>query len=126
MSSRLRRALPVLGVFAALAVLYIVEAFLHHSPWIFFDELDYSTTARRIADLGTPPGGKPYHFNGLYPFLIAPAWLADDGDDVARGGAFVGEDEPGFEGRGKSRHGCEERDARRGERDGGRNAPADR
>jgi hypothetical protein len=77
-SSRLRRALPVLGVFVALAVLYIVEAFLHHSPWIFFDELDYSTTARRIADLGTPPGGKPYHFNGLYPFLIAPAWLADD------------------------------------------------
>ncbi len=77
-SSRLRRALPVLGVFAGLAVLYVVEALLHHSPWIFFDELDYSTTARRIADLGTPPGGKAYHFNGLYPFLIAPAWLADD------------------------------------------------
>jgi len=77
-SPRLRRALPVLGVFATLAVLYVVEALLHHSPWIFFDELDYSMSAKRIADLGTASGGKPYHFNGLYPFLIAPAWLADD------------------------------------------------
>ena len=76
-SRRLSR-LALAGIFVALAALYVVEALLHHSPWIFFDELDYSTTARRIADLGTPPGGKPYYFNGLYPFLIAPAWLADD------------------------------------------------
>ena len=76
MSSRAARALPLLAVFAGLTALYLVEALLHHSPWIFFDELDYSLNARQIADLGTQPGAKPYHFEGFYPFLIAPAWLA--------------------------------------------------
>jgi len=69
--------LALAGIFVALAAVYIVEALLHHSPWIFFDELDYATNAQRIAELGTPPGGKPFHFDGLYPFMIAPAWLAD-------------------------------------------------
>ena len=53
--------LALAGIFVALAAVYIVEALLHHSPWIFFDELDYSTNAQRIAELGTPPGGKPFH-----------------------------------------------------------------
>ncbi len=73
-----RRELPaLLVVFAGLVALYVVEAFAHHSPWIFFDELDYAQNSRKIADLGTPPGAKPFSFEGFYPLLIAPAWLAD-------------------------------------------------
>lgn len=71
-----RGGLPLLGLFAGLSALYVAEALLHGSPWIFFDELDYSMNARAIAHLGTLPGAKPYSFEGFYPFLISPAWLA--------------------------------------------------
>ena len=73
------QALPVLvAAFAALLALYLVEAWTHHSPWIFFDELDYAWNSREIAAVSTQPGAKAWRFENLYPFVIAPAWLADD------------------------------------------------
>jgi hypothetical protein len=76
-SSSARALAALLIVFAGLLALYVVEAFAHHSPWIFFDELDYAQNSRKIADLGTQSGAKPFSFEGFYPLLIAPAWLAD-------------------------------------------------
>jgi hypothetical protein len=73
------QALPVLvAAFAALTALYLVQAWTHHSPWIFFDELDYAWNSRKIAALRTEPGAKAWRFEGLYPLAIAPAWLVDD------------------------------------------------
>jgi len=65
-------------VFVGLAVVYVVEAWAHHSPWIYYDELHYTWNSRAIADLGVEPGAKSWSFAGLYPFLIAPAWLLHD------------------------------------------------
>ena len=66
-------------IFGALVALYLVEAWAHHSPWIFFDELDHARNSRAIADLGVKPGAKPWSFEGLYPLVTAPAWLASIG-----------------------------------------------
>jgi len=70
--------LPVVLVFVGLAVVFVVEAWAHHSPWIYYDELHYTWNSRAIADLGVAPGAKSWSFVGLYPFVIAPAWLLHD------------------------------------------------
>ena len=68
-------ALPVLLLaYAALVALFLAQAASHDSPWIFFDELDYAWNSRAIAHLATLAGAKPWRFENLYTFLIAPAW----------------------------------------------------
>jgi hypothetical protein len=76
-AGRVRAVLVLIS--GALVALYLVEAWAHHSPWIFFDELEHARNSRAIADLGVKPGAKPWTFDGLYTFFTAPAWLGGVG-----------------------------------------------
>jgi hypothetical protein len=69
---------PLFAGFAALAVLYVWQAFERVSPTVFSDELSTTQIARAIAETGQPARrGSAYEFTSLVPWLTAPFWWID-------------------------------------------------
>ena len=78
-SGRLVAALPLLTVFAWLALVYAWEAWLVTTPVIFTDELLYAELARSLADTGhAAVRGAPHSVGSLAVAARAPAWLIAD------------------------------------------------
>ena len=72
-------ALPLVGLWLVLSMLYIWQASRHGTPWLFSDEIEYTEIARAISETGTPARrGVEYWGAGLYPWLTAPFWWIDD------------------------------------------------
>ncbi len=68
-------AVPIVGVWLVISMLYVWQASRHGTPWLFSDEIEYTEIARAIADTGTPARrGVEYWGAGLYPWLVAPFW----------------------------------------------------
>ena len=71
-------AVPIVGIWLALSMLYVWQASRHGTPWLFSDEIEYTEIARAIAETGTPARrGVEYWGAGLYPWLTAPFWWID-------------------------------------------------
>src|SRR5712691_3001902 len=76
LTDRFLAAVPLLGIFFWICVLYMWEAWRHGSPWLFGDELQMTQLSRAIADTGhAARRGQPHSFDSLYTYYIAPAWL---------------------------------------------------
>lgn len=71
-------ALPIVGIWLGLSMLYVWQASRHGTPWLFSDEIEYTEIARAISETGTPARrGVEYWGAGLYPWLMAPFWWID-------------------------------------------------
>ena len=72
------RAFAVIpAALAAIGVLTLAfaEAWLHKSPWVFTDEIEWTQISRSIAHTGHGAIlGHPVGFRSLYAYLIAPCW----------------------------------------------------
>ena len=78
-SGRFVAALPLLTVFAWLALVYAWEAWLVTTPVIFTDELLYAQLSRSFADTGHAAlRGAPHSIGSLAVAARAPAWLIAD------------------------------------------------
>ena len=72
---RLLAAVPLLSVFLWLAIVYMIQAWAHKTPWLFGDELELTQLSRAIADTGhAARRGEPYSFTTLWTYVLAPAW----------------------------------------------------
>ena len=88
---RLLAAAPLLGVFLALCMLYVWEAWALRTPWVFSDELEFTQLARSFAETGeTARRGVPHPFGSLTVFLMAPAWLLDDVRAAYEAAKYIG------------------------------------
>ena len=78
-ADRFLAAVPLLSVFVWLCVVYGWQAWKHHSPWLFTDELELTQLSRAIAETGhAARRGEPHSFDTLYTYLTAPAWRIHD------------------------------------------------
>src|SRR5947199_744606 len=76
---RLLAAVPLLSIFLSLAIVYLIQAWTHKTPWLFGDELELTQLSRAIADTGhAARRGDPYSFTTLWTYVLAPAWLIDN------------------------------------------------
>ena len=76
---RLLAAAPLLSIFLWLAIIYVIQAWAHKTPWLFGDELELTQLSRAIADTGhAARRGEPYSFTTLWTYVLAPAWLIDN------------------------------------------------
>src|SRR5947207_5960345 len=76
---RLLAAVPLLSIFLWLAIVYVIQAWAHKTPWLFGDELELTQLSRAIADTGhAARRGDPYSFTTLWTYVLAPAWLIDN------------------------------------------------
>jgi hypothetical protein len=76
---RLLAAVPLLSIFLWLAIVYMIQAWAHKTPWLFGDELELTQLSRAIADTGhAARRGQPYSFTTLWTYVLAPAWLIDN------------------------------------------------
>lgn len=88
---RVLGAVPLLTVFVWLCLVYAVEAWIHGTPWLFTDELEWTQFARSIADTGhAARRGAPYSFKSIYSYLIAPAWLLHDSGAAYAAVKYIG------------------------------------
>jgi hypothetical protein len=72
---RLLAALPLTLAFLTAVTIYAYQAWAHHTPWLFSDEIEYTDLSRAIAATGHPAlRGEPHGFETLYAYLIAPVW----------------------------------------------------
>jgi dolichyl-phosphate-mannose-protein mannosyltransferase len=72
---RLLAALPLALAFLTAVTIYAYQAWAHHTPWLFSDEIEYTDLSRAIAATGHPAlRGEPHGFETLYAYLIAPVW----------------------------------------------------
>jgi uncharacterized membrane protein len=79
LADRLLAAVPLLSVFLWLAIVYMIQAWAHKTPWLFGDELQLTQLSRAIADTGhAARRGQPYSFTTLWSYVLAPAWLIDN------------------------------------------------
>ncbi len=79
LADRLLAAVPLLSIFLWLAIVYVIEAWAHKTPWLFGDELELTQLSRAIADTGhAARRGEPYSFTTLWSYVLAPAWLIDN------------------------------------------------
>jgi hypothetical protein len=75
----LTAVLPLTAAYASLCVVYMVEAWLRVTPWLFSDELEMTQLSRSIAATGhAARRGEPYAAGTLYPYLTAPWWWIHD------------------------------------------------
>ena len=71
--------MPLLSIFLWLAIVYVIQAWAHKTPWLFGDELQLTQLSRAIADTGhAARRGEPYSFTTLWSYVLAPAWLIDN------------------------------------------------
>jgi hypothetical protein len=72
-------ALPLALLYIALSALHVWQASRHTTPTIFTDEIEFTQVSRSIAETGRPAfrDGAASGFQGLYPYLAAPAWWLD-------------------------------------------------
>ena len=90
-SGRLVAALPLLTVFAWLALVYAWEAWLVTTPVIFTDELLYAKIAQSVADTGHAAlRGEPHSLESLAVAARAPAWLIRDAESAYFASKLVG------------------------------------
>jgi len=76
---RFLAAVPLLSIFLWLAIVYVIEAWAHKTPWLFGDELQLTQLSRSIADTGhAARRGAPYSFTTVWSYVLAPAWLIDN------------------------------------------------
>jgi hypothetical protein len=76
LSDRLVAAIPLLGVYTWLCVVYLVEAWTRSTPWLFGDELELTQLSRSIAATGHPARrGQAHSYESLYTVVTAPLWL---------------------------------------------------
>jgi hypothetical protein len=79
LADRLLAAVPLLSIFLWLAIVYVIQAWAHKTPWLFGDELELTQLSRAIADTGhAARRGAPYSFTTLWSYVLAPAWLIDN------------------------------------------------
>jgi uncharacterized membrane protein len=79
LADRLLAAVPLLSIFLWLAIVYVIQAWAHKTPWLFGDELELTQLSRAIADTGhAARRGDPYSFTTLWTYVLAPAWLIDN------------------------------------------------
>ncbi|MDX6414440.1 MAG: hypothetical protein QOH23_1850 [Gaiellaceae bacterium] len=79
LADRLLAAVPLLSIFLWLAIVYVIQAWAHKTPWLFGDELQLTQLSRAIADTGhAARRGEPYSFTTLWSYVLAPAWLIDN------------------------------------------------
>jgi hypothetical protein len=79
LADRLLAAVPLLSIFLWLAIVYVIQAWAHKTPWLFGDELELTQLSRAIADTGhAARRGEPYSFTTLWSYVLAPAWLIDN------------------------------------------------
>src|SRR3954454_15920810 len=79
LADRLLAAVPLLSIFLWLAIVYMVQAWAHQTPWLFGDELELTQLSRAIADTGhAARRGDPYSFTTLWTYVLVPAWLIDN------------------------------------------------
>ena len=72
-------ALPLTGVYLALCVVYLVEAWKRVTPWLFTDELELTQLSRSIAATGRAARrGAAHSPDSVYTYLTAPLWLFHD------------------------------------------------
>jgi hypothetical protein len=70
-----KTAVPLLGAYVALCVLYVWQASRREAPTIFTDELKMAQLSRAIAETGHPgQRGEATGFTSLAPWLTAPFW----------------------------------------------------
>jgi len=73
---RLLAALPLSGVYLALCVVYLFEAWKRITPWLFTDELELTQLSRSIAATGhAARRGARHSPDSVYTLLTAPLWL---------------------------------------------------
>jgi hypothetical protein len=78
-ADRLLAAVPLASVFLWLAIVYVVQAWAHKTPWLFGDELELTQLSRSIAATGhAARRGEAYSFTTLWSYVLAPAWLIDN------------------------------------------------
>lgn len=78
-AERLYAAVPLVGAFLWLCVLYWWQTRGHVTPWLFTDELKLAQISRSIAETGRPAlRGHPTGFETLYAYLLAPFWKLHD------------------------------------------------
>ena len=83
--------MPLLTIYAWLALVYAWQAWLVPSPSIFPDELQYAELARAIAEDGRPAlRGVEQGFASLPSWLTAPAWLASSTEDGYLAAKLIG------------------------------------
>ena len=76
---RFLAAVPLLSIFLWLAIVFVIQAWAHKTPWLFGDELQLTQLSRSIADTGhAARRGAPYSFTTLWTYVLAPAWLIDN------------------------------------------------
>ncbi|MGZ4424572.1 MAG: hypothetical protein ACXVZK_07835, partial [Gaiellaceae bacterium] len=76
---RFLAAVPLLSIFLWLAIVFVIQAWAHKTPWLFGDELQLTQLSRSIADTGQAARrGAPYSFTTLWTYVLAPAWLIDN------------------------------------------------
>src|SRR4029077_11711832 len=76
---RFLAAVPLLSIFLWLAIVYVIEAWAHKTPWLFGDELQLTQISRAIAATGhAARRGAPYSFTTLWSYVLAPAQLIDN------------------------------------------------
>src|SRR5712691_2022999 len=79
LADRLLAAVPLLSIFLWLAIVYMIQAWAHKTPWLFGDELELTQLSRAIANTGhAARRGQPYPFTTLWTYVLAPAWLIDN------------------------------------------------
>ncbi len=79
LADRLLATVPLLSIFLWLAIVYVIQAWAHKTPWLFGDELQLTQLSRAIADTGhAARRGQPYSFTTLWSYVLAPAWLIDN------------------------------------------------
>ncbi len=79
LADRLLAAVPLLSIFLWLAIIYMIQAWAHKTPWLFGDELELTQLSRAIADTGhAARRGAPYSFTTLWTYVLAPVWLIDN------------------------------------------------
>jgi hypothetical protein len=79
LADRVLAAVPLLSIFLWLAIVYVIQAWAHKTPWLFGDELELTQLSRAIADTGhAARRGDPYSFTTLWTYVLAPAWLIDN------------------------------------------------
>lgn len=67
------------GIYTLLSAVYLVEAWRRVTPWLFSDEIEFTTLSRSIAETGHPSRlGNPHSFVSLYTIVTAPFWFIHD------------------------------------------------
>src|SRR3989454_10479170 len=79
LADRLLATVPLLSIFLWLAIVYVIQAWSHKTPWLFGDELELTPLSRAIPDTGhAARRGAPYSFTTLWTYGLAPAWRIDN------------------------------------------------